>query len=166
MKYIMGRRNWTSVIWDDESGDLVFDIRVEIEKGNGVTKGCGSSAHRGFVLRVDATELQVSHSSACATVVAITNWWNVAQAMFHIPLLFLYPLLENYICLRGSLYFCAGMFCLTFEFGPAPAVRAVCVNILGENEAIMQALSGVTKCTVNTILLLLSHPGYRTQSDY
>lgn len=39
MKYIMGKRNWTSVLWDDQTGDLIFDIRVEIEKGNGVTKG-------------------------------------------------------------------------------------------------------------------------------
>jgi hypothetical protein len=40
LKHIMGRRNWTSVTWDSDNGDLVFDIRVEIEKGNGVTKGC------------------------------------------------------------------------------------------------------------------------------
>ena len=35
-KYIMGRRNWCAVWWDI-NGDLVFDVRVEIEKGVGRT---------------------------------------------------------------------------------------------------------------------------------
>ena len=39
-KYIMGRRNWCSVKWDPQNGDLVWDIRVEIQKGNGQTSGC------------------------------------------------------------------------------------------------------------------------------
>jgi hypothetical protein len=34
----MGRRNWTSVHLN-ESGGLVFDIRVEREKGHGETVG-------------------------------------------------------------------------------------------------------------------------------
>ncbi|KAI0695432.1 hypothetical protein C8T65DRAFT_744000 [Cerioporus squamosus] len=38
-KYIMGRRNWCSVTWDPQTGDLVWDIRVEIQKGNGQTSG-------------------------------------------------------------------------------------------------------------------------------
>jgi len=38
-KYIMGRRNWCSVTWDSMSGDLVFDVRVEKEKGHGETVG-------------------------------------------------------------------------------------------------------------------------------
>ncbi|KAI0806950.1 hypothetical protein C8Q74DRAFT_1312933 [Fomes fomentarius] len=38
-KYIMGRRNWCSVKWEPASGDLVWDIRVEISKGNGITTG-------------------------------------------------------------------------------------------------------------------------------
>ncbi|TCD65630.1 hypothetical protein EIP91_002435 [Steccherinum ochraceum] len=38
-KYIMGRRNWCSVSWDPMSGDLIFDIRVEKEKGCGETIG-------------------------------------------------------------------------------------------------------------------------------
>ncbi|KIY71124.1 hypothetical protein CYLTODRAFT_419127 [Cylindrobasidium torrendii FP15055 ss-10] len=38
-KYIMGRRNWCAVDWDIRSGDLVYDIRVESEKGLGVTVG-------------------------------------------------------------------------------------------------------------------------------
>ncbi|PCH38463.1 hypothetical protein WOLCODRAFT_66563 [Wolfiporia cocos MD-104 SS10] len=38
-KYIMGRRNWCAVQWDHKTGDLMFDIRVEIEKGNGRTVG-------------------------------------------------------------------------------------------------------------------------------
>ncbi|TFK88792.1 hypothetical protein K466DRAFT_575189 [Polyporus arcularius HHB13444] len=38
-KYIMGRRNWCSVRWDPQTGDLVWDIRVEIQKGNGQTSG-------------------------------------------------------------------------------------------------------------------------------
>ena len=39
-KYIMGRRNWCGVRWDPASGDLVFDIRVEKDKGHGQTVGC------------------------------------------------------------------------------------------------------------------------------
>jgi hypothetical protein len=38
-KYIMGKRNWTAVAMDEASTDLVFDIRVEYERGNGVTTG-------------------------------------------------------------------------------------------------------------------------------
>ena len=38
-KYIMGRRNWCSVKWDPRTGDLIWDIRVEISKGNGETTG-------------------------------------------------------------------------------------------------------------------------------
>ncbi|EMD34460.1 hypothetical protein CERSUDRAFT_97712 [Gelatoporia subvermispora B] len=38
-KYIMGKRNWCSARWDPASGDMVFDIRVEIEKGHGTTAG-------------------------------------------------------------------------------------------------------------------------------
>ena len=38
-KYIMGRRNWCSVKWQAPSGELVFDIRVEKEKGYGETVG-------------------------------------------------------------------------------------------------------------------------------
>ncbi|TIA90153.1 hypothetical protein E3P99_01665 [Wallemia hederae] len=37
--YVMPRRNWTSIEFDDKTGDLVYDIRVEIEKGSGTTKG-------------------------------------------------------------------------------------------------------------------------------
>ncbi|KAI0373303.1 hypothetical protein BV20DRAFT_938217 [Pilatotrama ljubarskyi] len=38
-KYIMGRRNWCSVHWEPGSGDLVWDLRVEIKKGYGQTAG-------------------------------------------------------------------------------------------------------------------------------
>ncbi|KAG6919956.1 hypothetical protein DXG01_013305 [Tephrocybe rancida] len=38
-KFIMGRRNWCAVDWDERSGDVVFDIRVEKEKGLGETVG-------------------------------------------------------------------------------------------------------------------------------
>ena len=38
-KYIMGRRNWCSVRWEPTSGDLIYDIRVEIRKGYGQTTG-------------------------------------------------------------------------------------------------------------------------------
>ena len=38
-KYVMGMRNWCSVRWDAPSGDLVFDIRVEQERGCGQTVG-------------------------------------------------------------------------------------------------------------------------------
>jgi hypothetical protein len=40
-KYIMGKRNWTAAAVDTVSGELVFDIRVEYERGNGNTTGCG-----------------------------------------------------------------------------------------------------------------------------
>jgi hypothetical protein len=36
----MGRRNWCSIRWDQKSGELSFDIRVEREKGVGETVGC------------------------------------------------------------------------------------------------------------------------------
>jgi hypothetical protein len=35
----MGRRNWCSVTLKQTSGDLLFDIRVEKEKGHGETVG-------------------------------------------------------------------------------------------------------------------------------
>ncbi|CCM03699.1 uncharacterized protein FIBRA_05845 [Fibroporia radiculosa] len=38
-KYIMGRRNWCAVRSDRGTGELVFNIRVEIEKGGGRTVG-------------------------------------------------------------------------------------------------------------------------------
>lgn len=38
-KYIMGRRNWCAVSCDPETQELEFDIRVEIEKGVGVSFG-------------------------------------------------------------------------------------------------------------------------------
>ncbi|KAJ3552242.1 hypothetical protein NM688_g4254 [Phlebia brevispora] len=38
-KYIMGKRNWCAVDWDPSSADLVFDIRVEKERGYGETVG-------------------------------------------------------------------------------------------------------------------------------
>ncbi|KAI0747647.1 hypothetical protein C8Q80DRAFT_1353629 [Daedaleopsis nitida] len=38
-KYIMGKRNWCSVKYDATSGELVWDIRVEIAKGRGETTG-------------------------------------------------------------------------------------------------------------------------------
>lgn len=38
-KYIMGRRNWCAVSCDPETQELEFDIRVEMEKGIGVSVG-------------------------------------------------------------------------------------------------------------------------------
>lgn len=38
-KFIMGRRNWCAVWWDRNSGEMVFDIRVEKEKGLGESVG-------------------------------------------------------------------------------------------------------------------------------
>ena len=38
-KYIMGRRNWCAVRWDRHTGDVVFDLRVEKEKGVGTSIG-------------------------------------------------------------------------------------------------------------------------------
>jgi len=37
--YLMGRRNWCSVTLIQHTGDLLFDIRVEKEKGHGETVG-------------------------------------------------------------------------------------------------------------------------------
>ncbi|EGO20988.1 hypothetical protein SERLADRAFT_351219 [Serpula lacrymans var. lacrymans S7.9] len=45
-KFVMGRRNWCSVHWDNRTGDLVFDIRVEKQKGYGVTVGYVQVASR------------------------------------------------------------------------------------------------------------------------
>ncbi|PFH52428.1 hypothetical protein AMATHDRAFT_74220 [Amanita thiersii Skay4041] len=36
-KYIMGKRNWCQIEWDPCNGELVFDLRVEKEKGLGDT---------------------------------------------------------------------------------------------------------------------------------
>jgi hypothetical protein len=33
----MGQRNWCGVNWDQRTGELVFNIRVEKEKGIGTT---------------------------------------------------------------------------------------------------------------------------------
>ncbi|KIM49433.1 hypothetical protein M413DRAFT_438618 [Hebeloma cylindrosporum] len=38
-KFIMGRRNWCRIEWDEHTGEVEFDIRVEKEKGCGVTSG-------------------------------------------------------------------------------------------------------------------------------
>ncbi|KDR81789.1 hypothetical protein GALMADRAFT_239986 [Galerina marginata CBS 339.88] len=38
-KYIMGKRNWCRVEFDERNGEITFDIRVEREKGGGVTTG-------------------------------------------------------------------------------------------------------------------------------
>lgn len=37
--FIMGKRNYCMVNWEEQTGDLVFDIRVEKEKGYGETVG-------------------------------------------------------------------------------------------------------------------------------
>lgn len=36
-KFVMGRRNWSSINWDSSTGNLLFVLRVEKEKGGGVT---------------------------------------------------------------------------------------------------------------------------------
>ncbi|PPR04970.1 hypothetical protein CVT24_010428 [Panaeolus cyanescens] len=38
-KYIMGARNWCRVEWNQENGDMIFELRVEKQKGYGVTTG-------------------------------------------------------------------------------------------------------------------------------
>lgn len=38
-QYIMGRRNWCCITLQQPSGELLFDIRVEKEKGYGETVG-------------------------------------------------------------------------------------------------------------------------------
>lgn len=38
-KYIMGRRNWCAVQWDSRTGEVIFDLRVEKEKGVGTSVG-------------------------------------------------------------------------------------------------------------------------------
>lgn len=37
-KYIMGARNWCAVKYLEDSEELEFDLRIETEKGNGITK--------------------------------------------------------------------------------------------------------------------------------
>lgn len=39
-KFIMGRRNWCSMEYDVQSGSMIFDMRIEREKGHGATVGC------------------------------------------------------------------------------------------------------------------------------
>lgn len=39
-KTVMGRRNWTCVDYLPASGELRYDVRVEIVQGGGDTKGC------------------------------------------------------------------------------------------------------------------------------
>ena len=34
----MPRRNWSSIEYDENSGELNYDIRIEINKGSGTTK--------------------------------------------------------------------------------------------------------------------------------
>jgi len=43
-QYIMGRRNWCCITLQQPSGDLLFEIRVEKEKGHGDTVGYCTSA--------------------------------------------------------------------------------------------------------------------------
>ena len=38
-KHIMGKRNWCQVDWNPQNGELVFDLRIEKEKGVGMTVG-------------------------------------------------------------------------------------------------------------------------------
>ncbi|KIO17542.1 hypothetical protein M407DRAFT_84893, partial [Tulasnella calospora MUT 4182] len=38
-KYIYGARNWARVVWNEQTGELEFDLRLEREKGGGVTVG-------------------------------------------------------------------------------------------------------------------------------
>ncbi|XP_006458514.1 hypothetical protein AGABI2DRAFT_63923 [Agaricus bisporus var. bisporus H97] len=45
-KYIIGRRNWCSVDWNRNEGDLLFTLRVEKEKGYGTTVPYPASAPR------------------------------------------------------------------------------------------------------------------------
>ena len=40
-QYIMGRRNYTSIQFDEQTGNLNFDICVEKTQGTGETKGYG-----------------------------------------------------------------------------------------------------------------------------
>ncbi|KAI0290515.1 hypothetical protein BC826DRAFT_1092547 [Russula brevipes] len=47
-QYIMGRRNWCSITLKLPSRDLLFDIRVEKEKGRGETVGYGIRPSLGF----------------------------------------------------------------------------------------------------------------------
>lgn len=38
-KFVAGSRNYTAVNWNTKTGELVFEIRVEKEKGKGETEG-------------------------------------------------------------------------------------------------------------------------------
>ena len=39
-KYVAGSRNYVTVDWEANTGELKFDIRVERERGIGETDGC------------------------------------------------------------------------------------------------------------------------------
>ena len=70
-KYIMGKRNWCAVNWDPASGDLIFDIRVEKEKGHGQTVGYVSAAVRSSVCACRAEPwvvLQVHNTGPATTM--------------------------------------------------------------------------------------------------
>lgn len=70
----MGRRNWCSVEYIDSTGELRFDIRVEIEKGIGRTKGCvvryfNTSLIYNFLVQL----LDILSSTALVTKLLIRN---------------------------------------------------------------------------------------------
>jgi hypothetical protein len=63
----MGRRNWCCITLKQPSGDLLFDIRVEKEKGQGETVGYAISLpHLGYVRFI--VPLQVFYSGTSATM--------------------------------------------------------------------------------------------------
>lgn len=65
-KYIMGRRNWCAMHWDNTTGDLVFDLRVEKEKGVGTSVGLVIDSFFHLIRTTDG--FQVYGASATATV--------------------------------------------------------------------------------------------------
>jgi hypothetical protein len=57
----MGRRNWCHAEVDKTTGDCIFDIRVEKEKGSGVTLGSVRFSIGSFIALLSKLVFQVSH---------------------------------------------------------------------------------------------------------
>lgn len=70
-KHIMGRRNWCQVDWNPQNGELVFDLRIEKEKGVGTTVGYVVSSR---LHACDRTHLSSLPYCSYATQVPAPNW--------------------------------------------------------------------------------------------
>lgn len=70
----MGRRNWCQVDWNPKNGELVFDLRVEKEKGVGTTVGYVVDSELRDGDGTHSHLLQLSHSCTCAQLAPELNF--------------------------------------------------------------------------------------------